>query len=57
VNDGEKFIDSFDGFTLGYAKAKSGLLVDMLQFVWYNYGKSFEIVYHIYKMYHTSTIE
>ncbi len=57
VNDGEKFIDSFDGFTLGYAKAKSGLLVDMLQFVWYNYGKSFEIVYHIHKMYHTSTTE
>jgi hypothetical protein len=42
---GEKFTESYDGFTLGYVKGKSGLLVDMLQFIWYNQGKSIEAVH------------
>jgi hypothetical protein len=36
---GEMYTESYEGFTLGYAKGRSGLLVDMLQFVWYNQGE------------------
>jgi hypothetical protein len=36
---GDMYTESYKGFTLGYAKGRSGLLVDMLQFVWYNQGK------------------
>jgi hypothetical protein len=38
-NKGDMYTESYEGFTLGYAKGRSGLLVDMLQFVWYNQGK------------------
>lgn len=31
-----RFTESFEGYILGYAKGKSGSLIDMLQFVWYN---------------------
>jgi hypothetical protein len=40
----EKFTESYEGFTLGYAKGRSGLLIDMLQFVWYNQGESIEVL-------------
>jgi hypothetical protein len=36
---GELHTESYEGYTLGYAQGRSGLLVDTLQFVWYKQGK------------------
>jgi hypothetical protein len=38
-NKGEAYTESYEGYTLGYAKGDSGFLVDMLQFVWYKQDK------------------
>jgi hypothetical protein len=38
-SEGDMYTESYEGFTLGYAMGKSGLLVDSLEFVWYNQGK------------------
>ena len=32
---GKAYTESYAGHTVGYAKGKSGFLVDMLQFIWY----------------------
>ncbi len=33
--DGVKFIEQFEGYTLGYVAGRSGLYIDQLQFFWY----------------------
>ena len=36
--EGEKYSESYEGFTLGYAKGRSVTLIDQLQIVWINQG-------------------
>jgi hypothetical protein len=37
-NIGERYNESHTGYTLGFAKGRSGFLIDMLQFAWYKQG-------------------
>jgi len=36
ISKGAMYEESYEGYILGYATGRSGLLVDMLQFVWYH---------------------
>lgn len=47
VKGDEEFTDSYEGFTLGYVKGRSGLVIDSFQFVWYSEGKSKQTVHCI----------
>ena len=40
AKEGEEFNEFYKGFILGYATGRSGVIIDMLQFVWYKQGKT-----------------